>query len=195
MSSPAPLGVRQHSHRTCHTPSRQRAKPHIIHVVADDLGYHDVGYRNPHMLTPTLDSLRACGLTLENFYSFKACGPSRASILTGRYPFRMGIYSNEDINNGVPTNFTFLPEILKAAGYATHAVGKWHLGYRSEELTPTRRGFDTFFGFWHCCEPSRLHLRTLLPAAAAPPGCGSSGLCLLDAHQILWKREIDVLPR
>ena len=66
------------------------------------------------MRTPHLDSLRQCGVSFTNLYGFKACAPSRASTLTGRYPFRMGIYSNEDIDsNGVPTNFTFLPAVLR----------------------------------------------------------------------------------
>ena len=112
------MRARAHAPQTCHQPSHDASsRPHIVQIVADDLGYHDVGYHNPQMLTPNLDGLRACGVELDSFYSFKTCGPSRASILTGRYPFSLGVYSNEDISNGVPTNFTLLPEILKAGGY------------------------------------------------------------------------------
>ena len=70
----------------------------------------------------------------------------------------MGIYSNADIDShGVPSNFSFLPALLKRRGYATHAIGKWHVGYRTEAQTPTRRGFDSFFGFWRCCSDYWLH--------------------------------------
>ena len=67
-------------------------------------------------------------------------------MLTGRYPFRVGVYSNQDVDSyGVPSNFTMAPALLRELGdYATHAIGKWHLGFRSPELTPTWRGFDSF---------------------------------------------------
>ena len=96
---------------------------------------------------------RRSGVSLSHFYTFKTCGPSRASMLTGRYPFHFGIYSNHDIDSfGTPTNFSMIPALLKKAGnYATHAVGKWHCGYRSEGMMPTNRGFDTFLGYWRCC--------------------------------------------
>jgi arylsulfatase B/arylsulfatase I/J len=102
------------------------AVQHILHIVADDLGYDDVGYHHAAIHSPHLDELRLCGVHLDHFYAFKACAPSRASLLSGRYPFSMGVYENADIDtNGTPTNFTFLPEILRRAGFATHAVGKY----------------------------------------------------------------------
>ena len=143
---------------SCRAPAANRMRSgtrrvHLVHIVADDLGYNDLGYVNPEIISPRLDSLARCGIRLETFYTFKTCAPSRASMLTGRYPFRVGVYSNQDIDShGVPSNFTMLPALLKQLGhYATHAVGKWHLGFRSPELTPTWRGFDSFFGYWHCC--------------------------------------------
>lgn len=167
-------------------------RPNIYQFLADDLGYNDLTKRR----APHLDALRKSGVSLGNLYTFKTCGPSRAAILTGRYPFHMGIYSNADIQSyGVPTNFTFLPALLKQlGGYSTHAMcvhptwtctclqvlhtfsvdvcgacltsashallfrsGKWHVGFRSEGQTPTRRGFDTFFGFWRCCSDYYKH--------------------------------------
>ncbi len=107
---------------SCAPPKPLSGKPpHILHIVADDLGYNDMGYVNHLSITPHIDSLRACGTHLDQFYTFKMCGPSRGSMLTGRYPFHFGVYSNQDINNyGIPANFTYLPEILKKArGYAT----------------------------------------------------------------------------
>ena len=84
--------------------------------------------------------------------------PSRASLLTGRYPFRIGVYQNADIDaGGVPSNFTFLPELLRRDGFATPVVGKWHVGWRTPEMTPTWRGFDSFLGYWHCCNDYYTH--------------------------------------
>lgn len=100
---------------------------YVVHIVVDDLGYNDVGYHNSRFITPTLDRLRSCGIHLSQFYAFKTCAPSRASMLAGRYPFNMGIYENADIDSfGIPTNFTLLPELFHRAGFATHAIGKWH---------------------------------------------------------------------
>lgn len=100
----------------------RRRPPHIYHIVADDLGYHDLASR--YTRTTHLDALHRAGIELTNLYSFKTCGPSRASMLSGRYPFHTGIYSNADIDSyGVPVNFTLLPALLKRhGGYATHAV-------------------------------------------------------------------------
>ena len=100
---------------------------YVVHIVVDDLGYDDVGYHNSRFITPTLDRLRSCGIHLSQFYAFKTCAPSRASMLAGRYPFNMGIYENADIDSfGTPTNFTLLPDLFHRAGFATHAIGKWH---------------------------------------------------------------------
>jgi arylsulfatase I/J len=145
-SKPAPCGSSHH-----HAAVVRRAK-YILHIVVDDLGYYDIGYHNPTILSPHIDGLRNCGVHLDSMYAFKTCAPSRASILTGRYPFHMGIYENADIDTaGVPANFTLLPELLQRAGFATHCVGKWHVGFRTMAMTPTARGFDTFLGTWHCC--------------------------------------------
>lgn len=143
---------------------------HILHIVADDLGYNDIGYHNSQISTPHLDDLRECGVHLDHFYAYKACAPSRASLLAGRYPFQMGIYENADIDsNGLPANFTLLPELLRRAGFATHAVGKWHIGFRSESMTPTHRGFNTFFGFWHCCSDYYTHTFPESPRISSIP--------------------------
>ena len=139
----------------------------ILHIVVDDLGYDDVGYHDPAFITPKIDRLRSCGIHLDAFYAFKTCAPSRASILSGRYPFSMGIYENADIDSaGTPTNFTLLPELLHRAGFATHAVGKWHVGFRTNAMAPTSRGFDSFIGTWHCCSD---HYRYTFPGDRAVP--------------------------
>ena len=130
---------------------------HIIMVVADDLGYNDLGVRNAHgangprTITPTLNNLVSTGLTLSSYYTFKICSPSRASSLTGRYPWGAGFYDMNVDNDHTTTNFTLYPELLNKAGYRTHALGKWDVGYMLRNATATYRGFDTFFGYYLAC--------------------------------------------
>ena len=99
----------------------------IVHVLVDDLGYADLGFLDPLLLTPAIDGLRASGVGLSSYYAWKYCNPSRAMLLTGRYMHRLGIYSN----GGAPSlNFTLLPDRLKQAsgGQNLRAVmiGKWY---------------------------------------------------------------------
>jgi arylsulfatase B len=123
--------------------------PHLLLMLADDLGYNNVGWHNPAILTPALDALVARGVRLERHYAYRFCSPSRASLMTGRYPLhvqeRMGPYWTT--YTGPPANMTLLPAKLKQAGYATHHVGKWHLGSAYPAYTALGRGFDTSFGF------------------------------------------------
>lgn len=103
------------------------------------------------MLTPALDAMRLNGVELNSFTSYKYCSPTRASILTGRYPFKTESTRNNLIpfsqEDGVNLNFTMLPRKLKAAGYSAHGVGKWHQGFWKKEYTPEERGFDTWCGY------------------------------------------------
>lgn len=129
----------------------KKTAPHIVVIVADDLGYNDVSWHNPAIHTPTLQHLAEDGIILEQHYVMPKCAPSRAALLTGVYPYRLG-RQHESLSPMMPTGLTtkypLLADYLKAAGYVTHAVGKWHLGYCSWDYTPTRRGFDTFLGFY-----------------------------------------------
>ena len=135
-------------------PDDRSGHPNIIVIVADDLGYAGLGcYGCKDIPTPNIDSLATNGVRFTNSYvSCPVCSPTRAGLMTGRYQERFGHEFNPgpaeqaDDNFGLPLTETTLADRLKAAGYATGMVGKWHLGSRPEYV-PTKRGFDEFFGF------------------------------------------------
>ena len=127
--------------------------PNIILIFADDLGYGDVGGFNKEcpFKTPNLDRMAAEGARLTSFYvPTPYCAPSRGTILTGRYPFRHSVVRNPSpdagqSNFGLPQSEVTIAELLKSAGYATAAFGKWHLGHKLQWL-PRTQGFDEYFG-------------------------------------------------
>jgi len=131
-----------------------RAKPNIVIILADDLGHADLGFQGCRDIpTPRIDSLARNGVRCSNGYvSGPYCSPTRAGLLTGRYQQRFGHEFNpdrvsaQDDHFGLPLSETTLADRLKAAGYVTGLVGKWHLGEASR-FQPKRRGFDEFFGF------------------------------------------------
>ena len=94
-------------------------QPNLVHIVVDDLGFNDVGYKNAEVLSPNLDKLRAEGVELARFYSAKWCAPSRATMLTGRYAWRSGYYSDQN-SRGVSLDTELLPAVLQRAGYRTY---------------------------------------------------------------------------
>ncbi|XP_077981419.1 arylsulfatase B-like [Glandiceps talaboti] len=123
--------------------------PHIVFILADDLGWNDIGWNNPEVKTPVLDELARGGVLMNNTYSQPICTPTRAALMTGYYPFRTGLQHSilwRFQKSGLPLHFKILPQKLKDVGYLTHLVGKWHLGYSKWDLTPTKRGFDSFYG-------------------------------------------------
>ncbi|XP_042860608.1 arylsulfatase B-like [Penaeus japonicus] len=139
-----------------------QGQPHLILIVADDLGWNDVSWHNPQVLTPHLENLARGGVILEQSYVQPICTPTRSALLTGRYPFTLGrqhgvLWPKEP--TGLTLKATLLPESLKEVGYSTHAVGKWHLGFCSWRYTPTRRGFDTFYGYYTGAEDYFHHFR------------------------------------
>lgn len=131
--------------------SSKEKPPNIILIVADDLGWNDVGWNNPSMLTPNLDVLAREGIILNSSYAQPVCTPSRAALLTGFYPYRIGMQHGVIRARkpyGVPEKYRLLPKELRKIGYDTHMVGKWHLGFCKWKFTPTFRGFKTFYGFY-----------------------------------------------
>ncbi|BCX48255.1 N-acetylgalactosamine-6-sulfatase [Haloferula helveola] len=129
------------------------APPNFVFIVADDLGYADVGVHGcKDIPTPHIDSIASSGVRFSNGYSnHPFCSPMRAGFLTGRYQHRFGYETNvpydmENPNLGLPNDVVTIPERLKKAGYTTAVVGKWHLGAHPSKH-PNKRGFDYFFGF------------------------------------------------
>ncbi len=142
------------------------ARPNIIFILVDDMGYADLGcYGARDIRTPHIDRLAREGVKLDNFYAnAPVCTPTRCGFITGRWQQRVGLefamgYAGEQVRKvngewvkepdmhslGLPTTQPSIAKFLKAAGYATGAFGKWHLGYK-DEYNPTRHGFDEYFG-------------------------------------------------
>lgn len=123
--------------------------PNILFIVADDLGWKDVGFHGSDIKTPNLDKLAAGGAKLEQFYTLPMCTPTRAALMTGRYPFRYGLQTGvipASQSYGLAADEWLLPQALKEAGYSTAMVGKWHLGHGDRKYWPRQRGFDYQYG-------------------------------------------------
>jgi arylsulfatase A-like enzyme len=125
------------------------AKPNIVYIIADDLGWKDVGFHGSDIRTPSIDALAAGGAKLEQFYAEPMCTPTRAALMTGRYPMRYGLQTGvipQGHTYGLATDEWLLPQALKDAGYETAIVGKWHLGHADPKFWPRQRGFDHQYG-------------------------------------------------
>ena len=115
-------------------------------------GWNDVSWHNPNIHSPILEQLAASGVLLDQYYVQPTCSPSRVAMMTGKYPYRVGrqhMYIKPLMPTGIPVNVPLMPDYFKKAGYMTHAIGKWHLGFCHQNYTPTYRGFDTFYGFYN----------------------------------------------
>ncbi|SDR69713.1 Arylsulfatase A [Polaribacter sp. KT25b] len=129
-------------------------KPNILVILCDDLGYSDVGFNGAKdIITPALDQLADNGTIFTSAYvTHPFCGPSRASLMTGLYPHKIGAQFNlppnsgETIKKGISVDEPFISKVLNETGYRTGIIGKWHLG-SNPEFHPNVRGFDDFFGF------------------------------------------------
>ena len=127
-------------------------QPNVIVMVADDLGWADVGFHGGDIDTPSLDRLAAEGVELRRFYTTPICSPTRAALMTGRNPIRLGIAYGVILpwdNHGVHTEERFLSEAFLDMGYQTAIVGKWHLGHAQQTYHPNNRGFEHFYGHLH----------------------------------------------
>lgn len=164
-------------------------RPNVLLVLADDLGYSDLGCYGGEIATPNLDALAKGGLRFRQFYNGTRCCPSRASLMTGLYPHQAGV---GDMNaqtaapgyRGFPQpNTVTIAEVLKAAGYHTSMVGKWHLSAGPKTPRPTDRGFDEFYGmvggFNSCFQEDPFYTR--LPAGRKKRAYPKDGFYSSDA--------------
>ena len=133
-----------------------KARPNIILIMSDDMGYSDIGCYGSEIDTPILDSLAGSGVRFTQFYNTARCCPTRASLLTGLYPHQAGVgwmMSNQGVEGyqgSLHWKCVTIPEVLAAAGYSTYMAGKWHVTPpRSKEHWPCQRGFDRFYGTIH----------------------------------------------
>ena len=130
----------------------QTAKPNVVLIITDDVGYGDFGaYGARDVRTPNIDKLARQGVRLTDFYASPQCTPTRASLITGRYPQRVQLERalgtvGPGLEQGLRPTGRTLPQLVKNAGYATGLIGKWHLGFKPE-FSPNAHGFDYFYGF------------------------------------------------
>ena len=137
-------------------------RPHILSILADDLGWANTGLHTKgsrEVQTPSLDALVAKGIALERHYAYKLCSPSRSAFQTGRLPVHVNdVNAEPTVRNpndpfggyaGIPVNMTGLGHIMQRGGYRTHFVGKWDVGMATQRHTPRGRGYQTFFGYFH----------------------------------------------
>lgn len=154
-------------------------RPNILFILADDLGYGDLsGYGRPDYQTPVLDRLAREGLKFtSNYAAAPVCTPTRCAYVTGRYPQRLPVGLEEPLKSsspadvGLPPDHPTIASLLKASGYQTSLVGKWHLGWKPE-FGPNRHGFDEFFGVLSGAADYFTHKAADAPGASKIPGGG-----------------------
>jgi arylsulfatase A-like enzyme len=136
------------------TARKNERNPHILMIVVDDLGSHDLGIHGSGIHTPNADALATSGVYLDQYYVLPYCSPTRAALLSGKYPLHTGLHSVVAPRStaGLPLRDETLADLLKRAGYHTNAIGKWHIGHSQWQQTPTFRGFDEFFGLYYGAE-------------------------------------------
>ncbi len=121
-------------------------KPNIVYIIADDMGWSDIGYNNPEIKTPNLDRLASEGVKFTHHYAMPTCTPARVGIFTGHFPSRYGVYG-PDYGKIFRDDTITLADALKKAGYKTAISGKWHMG-SPPEYTPLKYGFDLSYGYF-----------------------------------------------
>ena len=141
-----------------------KKRPNIVIILADDLGWGDVGFHGSEIKTPNIDRLSKEGVILNRFYTASICSPTRAGLMTGRFPDRFGL--RETVykpwsDMGIDTSEVLLPQMLAQAGYKNRAlIGKWHLGHAAKMFLPLQRGFTHFYGHYNDVVDYFTHKRT-----------------------------------
>jgi arylsulfatase A-like enzyme len=126
--------------------SANSRQPNILFILADDLGWNDVGFHGSEIRTPNLDRLAGEGLVLNQHYAYSTCSPTRVALLSGRFPSRFGVVTPLSATTKMMGTDAHLPQGLRKLGYRTHLAGKWHIG-ETPEHRPLKYGFDTTYGY------------------------------------------------
>jgi arylsulfatase A-like enzyme len=126
----------------------ESSKPNVLLIITDDQGYGDFSiHGNTHLQTPHIDKLAETGVRFDRFYANSFCAPTRAALLTGRWPLRTGCHGVTHNREAMRPSELTIAEALHPVGYRSTCIGKWHNGAYSDDCLPHRRGFDLFFGF------------------------------------------------
>ncbi|KAK3094132.1 hypothetical protein FSP39_024506 [Pinctada imbricata] len=140
----------------CFTALSSAAKPNIIFILADDYGFNDIGYHGSEIKTPNLDKLAQTGVRLENYYVQPICTPTRSQLMSGRYQIHTGLQHSiihPRQPHGLPLENPTMADKMREAGYSTHMVGKWHLGfYKKEYFASYLVGAEDYFTHYRCEE-------------------------------------------
>lgn len=145
-----------------HSATAQSARPNVIILLADDLGFADVGFHKSEIQTPNLDALARQSSEIERFHSFPVCSPTRSALMTGRSPMRLGLgftVIRPWSDYGLPLQEHTIAQTFRAAGYETAMAGKWHLGHGSRKFWPSSRGFDHSYGHFNGAIDYFTHMR------------------------------------
>lgn len=146
--------------------NKKKKPPHIVFMLVDDLGWNDMGFHDQfgQIRSPKIDALRNQSIKLDQYYVYRFCSPTRSTIMTGRYPWHLGQHTTQNLNPmpgiacGINLKYKFIAELLKEkANYTTWALGKWHLGFLTNEYTPTHRGFERYLGYYSGAEAHFTH--------------------------------------
>src|SRR2546423_1635833 len=143
-------------------PAADAPRPNIVYILSDDHGWADVGFHHGEIPTTNIECIAAAGARLEQFYVQPLCSPTRACLMTGRYPMRYGLQVGvvkPHAQYGLPLDERTLPQALKEVGYETAIVGKWHLGHFQRDYLPTHRGFDHQYGHYNGALDYFTHIR------------------------------------
>ncbi|MDR1864449.1 MAG: arylsulfatase [Bacteroidales bacterium] len=159
----SPLGLCLLTGLSSCTAKQEQQPPNIVIIVADDLGWNDTGFHNPDIISPHLDALAKKGVELSRFYVASISSPTRAGLLTGKYPDRFGIRDGvirPNVAGGLPLEEKTLADLLGGVGYTRRGVfGKWHLGHSDERFHPLNRGFTEFYGHYNGALDYFTHIR------------------------------------
>ena len=181
-----------------HVAAAAAAQPHIVVLLADDLGWAGVSWNNPEVQTPHLEELRAGGVALERHYTYRFCSPTRSALLTGRLAPHVNQmnHNNDEPGGGMHVNFTTIADVLRGAGYETLHAGKWHLGMAHAAMLPAARGFDASLAYLSGAEDHWTQIRSECLAApdlwdTLAPAVGRNGTAYGD--ELYAARVVDAI--